>query len=240
MDSIPQKRCSVCKEYKPLTEFYRNSAKPDGRSHRCKPCNLVVWNRSRSNPNRRPRKHKILLNSGDAKPCNVCGVIKPVSDFRRVNRNYGDGYYNQCHDCERAKGREWTRTHKEYRQEYEAKNRERLLLVRKSWRERNRNKYLTWRRKHDATPKWQLYARNRQAMRRARSKEGDVTTEWLQSFLDSQKRCYYCRKSFSTKRKKTIDHVIPLDKGGMHVMSNLVIACQSCNSSKGHRLIMLL
>ena len=32
------KQCKNCKEVKPLTEFYRHNAYPDGRIHRCKTC----------------------------------------------------------------------------------------------------------------------------------------------------------------------------------------------------------
>jgi hypothetical protein len=34
----------------------------------------------------------------------------------------------------------------------------------------------------------------------------------------------------------TLDHVIPLAKGGLHCYDNVKIACKSCNSSKGDRI----
>jgi 5-methylcytosine-specific restriction endonuclease McrA len=42
-------------------------------------------------------------------------------------------------------------------------------------------------------------------------------------------RCFYCRE----KRRLTLDHIIPLSKGGLHSRDNVVFACVSCNSSKG-------
>lgn len=36
-DSV-MKRCYICKEMKPLEEFYKNRAKKDGRGGECKPC----------------------------------------------------------------------------------------------------------------------------------------------------------------------------------------------------------
>ncbi|MFC3859291.1 HNH endonuclease [Deinococcus antarcticus] len=30
-----------------------------------------------------------------------------------------------------------------------------------------------------------------------------------------------------------VDHVVPLSNGGLHVLENLVIACQPCNRAKG-------
>lgn len=40
--------------------------------------------------------------------------------------------------------------------------------------------------------------------------------------------CQYCGGE-----PETIDHVVPLDAGGLHDMGNLVASCLSCNSSKG-------
>lgn len=240
MEEYTTKCCGVCGAEKPLTEFYRSFTRKGGFSYRCKACDFIARQRSKSNPNRRPRKLKTRLDPGDSKSCNVCGLIKLVEEFRKENRNYGDGYYNQCHDCERGKGRAWNKLRRNYRREYDVRNRERLYAQAREWRERNRDKYMAHRRKHWTSPKGRLYNRNKQAIRRSRSKSGDVTTKWLAQFMESQRYCFYCHKPFNSKRKKTVDHVIPLDKGGEHIMSNLVIACQPCNSRKQDRLVMLI
>ncbi|GAA0146264.1 hypothetical protein Leryth_012260 [Lithospermum erythrorhizon] len=43
--------------------------------------------------------------------------------------------------------------------------------------------------------------------------------------------CQYC----SSGDKLTIDHVIPIARGGEWTWENLVTACASCNSKKGHK-----
>ena len=48
--------------------------------------------------------------------------------------------------------------------------------------------------------------------------------------------CEYCRSEFPMK-SLTIDHIKPLSKGGLHVASNLTLACRSCNSSKGAKIL---
>jgi 5-methylcytosine-specific restriction endonuclease McrA len=48
--------------------------------------------------------------------------------------------------------------------------------------------------------------------------------------------CFYCKR----KRPLTMDHVVPLSRGGAHAAYNIVAACHSCNASKGARLTMLL
>lgn len=54
-------------------------------------------------------------------------------------------------------------------------------------------------------------------------------------------RCHLCRRKLSPDkvvphpRAPTIDHVIPLAKGGLHVMANVRTACYLCNCLKGDR-----
>ena len=43
---------------------------------------------------------------------------------------------------------------------------------------------------------------------------------------------YYCRECNSTENI-TIDHIVPVVRGGKNLMSNLQLLCRSCNSRKG-------
>jgi 5-methylcytosine-specific restriction endonuclease McrA len=53
-------------------------------------------------------------------------------------------------------------------------------------------------------------------------------------FLRDEHTCQYCRQRFSEKRL-TIDHVIPLSRGGRHEWTNVVTACSACNNKKGDK-----
>ena len=44
--------------------------------------------------------------------------------------------------------------------------------------------------------------------------------------------CYYCQSPLNRNRY-TIDHVIPLSRGGFHDVRNIVCACKRCNEIKG-------
>lgn len=46
-------------------------------------------------------------------------------------------------------------------------------------------------------------------------------------------KCQYC----GSTRHLTIDHVIPKSKGGTEDWDNLVVACSSCNTKKGDKLL---
>ena len=48
-----------------------------------------------------------------------------------------------------------------------------------------------------------------------------------------ENKCQYC----GSTRHLTIDHVIPKSKGGSEEWTNLVVACSSCNTKKGDKLL---
>jgi 5-methylcytosine-specific restriction endonuclease McrA len=47
--------------------------------------------------------------------------------------------------------------------------------------------------------------------------------------------CYYCRNKFPVD-ELTMDHLVPLVRGGRSVKENLVPACKKCNSDKKYKL----
>ncbi|XP_002961695.2 uncharacterized protein LOC9662507 [Selaginella moellendorffii] len=52
-------------------------------------------------------------------------------------------------------------------------------------------------------------------------------------FIRDKFKCQYCDHD----RDLTIDHVLPVSKGGGHSWDNLVTACKRCNGKKGSRLL---
>lgn len=49
---------------------------------------------------------------------------------------------------------------------------------------------------------------------------------------DCGQRCVYCATHLD-HRTATLDHVVPLARGGAHDPGNLVVACAPCNRLKG-------
>lgn len=85
----------------------------------------------------------------------------------------------------------------------------------------------------------QLAAYNR---RRARKKDAFVEEVIrIEVFIADGYRCHLCgcktdpTKSVPHRRAPTVDHIIPLSKGGMHERSNCRTACFSCNCRKQDR-----
>lgn len=50
-------------------------------------------------------------------------------------------------------------------------------------------------------------------------------------------RCFYCGVSFSLRKKRTVDHIMPKSLGGSNQKFNLVHACETCNVSKDNLLL---
>ncbi len=88
------------------------------------------------------------------------------------------------------------------------------------------------------------------ATRKQRSKKGGVTAgptlesikkekEKARALRDSvwwrnqlaKGECYYCGQTFA-KKDLTMDHIVPLSRGGKSTKGNVVVACQPCNSDK--------
>ena len=88
--------------------------------------------------------------------------------------------------------------------------------------------YRRWREKypdHAAAHNWKIHSARRAV-------EGHFTPEDLNQILERQKRrCVYCKVKM-TRRTKSLDHIIPVSKGGTNWPSNLQFTCRRCNSRK--------
>lgn len=56
-------------------------------------------------------------------------------------------------------------------------------------------------------------------------------------------RCWYCERPVSktndpsSEDHATVDHRIPLSKGGENKFHNMVLACRSCNMNKANKIV---
>jgi len=73
------------------------------------------------------------------------------------------------------------------------------------------------------------HANSRHKRRLRISHTNTVTSDELLALKQKSKSCYYC--GIKTK-SLTLDHIIPLCKGGAHSLDNLIMACAPCNSRK--------
>ena len=59
--------------------------------------------------------------------------------------------------------------------------------------------------------------------------------EWLKIKKKYKFMCVRCHKK-EPKIKLTIDHILPISKGGKHDRKNIQPLCISCNCSKGNKI----
>lgn len=70
-----------------------------------------------------------------------------------------------------------------------------------------------------------------QVIRREKQKARELRqSQWWKN-RRARNICYYC-KTTTPARKLTMDHIVPLARGGRSIKSNLVPCCKSCNNLK--------
>lgn len=69
------------------------------------------------------------------------------------------------------------------------------------------------------------------ARERARARELRASPWWQRQLAAG--RCHYCSGRFAPD-ELTMDHVIPVARGGRSVKGNVVPACTACNRAKRH------
>ena len=68
---------------------------------------------------------------------------------------------------------------------------------------------------------------------RAKAREIRKTQKWKRKL--ERGLCYYCNTKVNPK-DLTMDHIVPLIRGGKSTSGNIVPACKECNNRKKHML----
>ncbi len=206
MNSITEKKCPKCEEIKPISSFYKSKQRKDG--YRC---------------------YCISCQKKDSK------YIQ--DNYPEITRNYSKKHYYKDIEKSREVG-------KKRASKYSQKNREKLREKNITWQNNNRAKFNQMQRESYARHKEENKSRHKKFMalhpeknkqyrnnRRARklNAAGSFTNEeWKELCEKYNHICLRCKK----KKPLTIDHVIPLSKGGSNSIDNIQPLCRSCNSSK--------
>lgn len=157
----------------------------------------------------------------ELKICTKCEIQKPVNAFA-LCKTVKSGYASRCRKCEQARGRQRYADNKELLKkqsnDYRAANHERRLEIERASRAKNKETY-------------RLTKNARQSIRNRliQGSEYLILPKELEHL--NKLPCFACGDS----SKATIDHVIPLARGGNHSIGNLLTLCLSCNASKGKR-----
>jgi len=73
--------------------------------------------------------------------------------------------------------------------------------------------------------------------RRERQKARELReSQWWKRRL-AKGLCHYCRRAF-TPAQLTMDHIVPISRGGRSTKGNVVPSCKACNNKKRYLLPM--
>lgn len=187
------------------------------------------------------------------KTCTKCKKSKPLSEYGlngkraackkclssqnaarlRERRKIEPGFANK----QNSRSAEWRENNPSARASYYQANIEREKENQRKWQQQNRP--WTTSEKKAYLKKWRSdnkdlknsYERNRQHRKRANG--GSVThKEWTELCAYYGNVCLRCGKE-----ETTMDHIVPLSKGGPHSIENMQPLCGPCNSSKGTKSI---
>ena len=126
---------------------------------------------------------------------------------------------------------------KAYSKSYYAANTEIEKLKSAEWRRNNPEKFKEQGRSYRQNNPEKIYAKN--ARRRALKKGATVEkVDRREVYLRDKGICGICGCPVSLE-EVTLDHIIPLSKGGEHSYRNIQLAHLSCNSAKGAKIINL-
>lgn len=121
---------------------------------------------------------------------------------------------------------------KKYDAAYYSQNRERILARTKEYVSTRRESIIAkakeWARLNPE--KRRAISINYKHRRRAKEASGVSYVELLEWKKEQKKVCYWC--GCKCPVGFVVDHYVPLAKGGLHALSNLVIACRKCNARK--------
>lgn len=104
------KRCGVCHIDKTYEEFYKNTARSNGISSDCKECRRAIYKQNfKSKKSTDPIVERV---------CNICGFLKPASEFYRYAKN--NNPVADCIDCRklRTKGNHYKSKYGITKEEY--------------------------------------------------------------------------------------------------------------------------
>lgn len=178
-----------------------------------------------------------------------CGNCHPFTDVKAYRKNYWDTKYSDLRRVRTGAGKRIKlditvtgETPKErkasYRKGYRKLRRleESVAASARYYRnhdlskEKSRIRGKLWRSKPEAKIRTSSYDHLRRAQKL--SSKIQITHEEIVELKTSSAFCAYCLVAWRAGDMKTLDHILPLSKGGCHTVNNLCVCCKSCNSSK--------
>lgn len=224
-ESVSENVVKLCKRGHPMTPD--NLAKNGSGRATCKACKKITqeaWKRAN------PEKAKEIAERASLKFRRTHGIEEGHGQARKTHCSQGheyteentyrfgpDGRHRQCKTCRAERVKESYRRHREKRLAWHKAKRDANPEIHREnsrrWQRENRERA-------------NLLGRIKKQRRRA---AGTLTVADWELVLDVYGRaCLACGKP-----EVTIDHVVPISRGGLNDVTNVQPLCGLCNTSKG-------
>lgn len=206
------KKCSACQCIKPSSEFNKNATNPDGLQQHCRECRLVYAAMNRDQRQEYARNYYAL---------NADTIREKVKKYEQINAEKVRIRQRKAY-LRRKVRPEWQERQREYYQ----KKREALDPI--EWRIHQK---IERKRRYTSNPaKHIAYVHKYRAL--LDNAEGCYSSDEWQAMCDWFGNCCLACGVDTTL---TVDHVVPLSKGGTNWIWNLQPLCRPCNSAKNNR-----
>ena len=121
-----------------------------------------------------------------------------------------------------------------YQREYYALNRDRIIRRTVEWGRKNKRKRVVAKKKWAVANKEHINYLTKMRQFRLKGAGQSPKKEQVDKLFERYKKmCFYCKINNAT----SIDHIIPISRGGKNNIENLMPSCISCNSKKGTKLL---
>ena len=130
---------------------------------------------------------------------------------------------------------------KERKRQYRETNKEKINKKKKKYYEENKQKIKESIRVYRHSNRGLLKVKHERRRDRLKAQNNQtITPDFITSLFEKAKSCPYCGKTMldgsgNMEDLKSLDHLIPIAKGGLHAQHNVTVCCHSCNSSKNSK-----
>lgn len=221
------KKCSECGKWLVAStyNFHKDKQCEYGLKSKCKKC--------------RAEQHKQYHKQNREK------ILEQKKEHYKNNRDKilecREQYYENNRDKIAEYKRKYYENNKDKIKHYRKQNREKILERKKQWRENNKDNISEYGKQYRATPRGQALIFNKHCKRRLREQNqgnGITPGQWLEMMKYFNWECAYSGEYIGGSNKqniRSIDHIIPLNKDGVHEIWNVVPMDRRLNSSKNNK-----
>jgi 5-methylcytosine-specific restriction endonuclease McrA len=174
----------------------------------------------------------------DVQKCSACGEVKPLTEFYKASRRW-NGVDSRCKLCATRIASQWGKDNAERLNAGARERWKRVSAEKRARRRADSRRYYArnaealreaGRRYQAENPEYKRMAEQRRRARKMGNGVFDIIPKDFARLLRGP--CAACGSDVEI----SLDHVVPIARGGRHSVGNLQPLCKSCNSSKGARL----